>query len=52
MPPAKLPSRTNATPTDPFQMLYCDKGACRVNTFEHGADGDCPACGETGESIR
>lgn len=47
---------------DKFQMLYCDTGTCRVNTFERG-DGDegafrrrepgrCPGCGQPGEVVR
>lgn len=44
---------------DQFQMLYCDKVACRVNTFERGDGSDnrrgdtgrCPACGEPGEVV-
>lgn len=33
-----------------YEMLYCDNMACRVNTFERGAQsaGRCPGCNEPG----
>jgi hypothetical protein len=45
---------------DQFQMLYCDKSLCRVNTFERGNGSDnrrgetgrCPGCGEPGEVVQ
>lgn len=37
---------------DPYMMLYCDNIAgCRVNTFEYGTSGRCPACGWLGEEL-
>lgn len=36
---------------DRFTMLYCDTASCRVNEFEHGDDGECPACGFPGLPI-
>jgi len=43
---------------DQYEMLYCDRTACRVNTFERGEDeviidgrrraGRCPGCGSLG----
>lgn len=45
---------------DQFEMLYCDKASCRVNTFERGDGSDnprsaesgrCPGCGEPGKKI-
>jgi hypothetical protein len=38
--------------SNPFEMLYCDNLACRVNTFERGASGLCPRCGALGEAVR
>lgn len=48
------------TTTEPYEMLYCDRVLCRVNTFERGdgsdnvrsEDGRCPGCGRFGEVIR
>ena len=37
---------------DRYLMLFCDDTGCRVNTFEHGADGACPGCGSTGGNLR
>ena len=34
-----------------FDMLYCDNIRCRVNEFERGKSGQCPACGMPGEEI-
>ena len=34
-----------------YEMLYCDHMDCRVNTFEAGDCGDCPACQFPGEQI-
>lgn len=31
-----------------YEMLYCDRVSCRVNTFEAGSNGKCPGCDEAG----
>lgn len=42
----------------PYQMLYCDNPACRVNTFERGerteyrnTTGRCPGCYKVGKPV-
>lgn len=42
---------TNTTNDTRFEMLYCDNIACRVNTFERGEGGECPACKVLGEVL-
>jgi len=34
-----------------FEMLYCPKTWCRVNTFERGPSGACPGCGAKGKVV-
>ena len=44
---------TPSAMNDRFDILYCDNTrGCRVNTFERGEDGLCPACGEPGKEMR
>lgn len=49
----------HSDPGGAFEMLYCDRASCRVNTFERGdgsdnrrGSGRCPGCGDAGEVIR
>lgn len=34
---------------DPWEILACMTTSCRVNTFDRGNDGRCPACNGMGE---
>lgn len=49
----------HAEPGGRFEMLYCDRASCRVNTFERGdasddrrGSGRCPGCGSAGEAVK
>lgn len=34
-----------------YEMLFCDRERCRVNTFERGRTGKCPGCDSVGKSL-